>query len=44
MVEYPLSDWQDVAGSQLKVHKVAFRIIRDFYKMNQKYNQTGTGQ
>ncbi|CAN5454867.1 N/A [soil metagenome] len=38
MVEYPLSDWQDVAGSKLKVSRVAFKVLRDFYLMNKKYN------
>lgn len=42
MVEYPLSNWQDVDGSKLKVSKVAFKVIRDFYRMNQKYNRNKT--
>lgn len=39
MVEYPVAEWQDVAGSKLKVNRIAFKILLDFYRMNQKYNR-----
>lgn len=38
MVEYPLTQWQDVAGSKLKISRVAGKILMDFYRMNKKYN------
>lgn len=39
IVEYPLMQWEDVAGSKLKVSKIAFRILRDLHAMHKKYNQ-----
>lgn len=39
MLEYPLSTWQDVAGSKLKVGRVGFKIMMDFYRMNKKYSR-----
>lgn len=40
MVEYPLIYWEDVAGSKLKVSKVAFSIIRDLLRMRSKYGNS----
>lgn len=37
MVEYPLVHWEDVAGSKLKVSKVAISILRDLLRMKSKY-------
>lgn len=38
IVEYPLVNWQDVAGSKLKVSRIAFKILRDLLKMKRKYS------
>lgn len=37
IVEYPLVNWKDVAGSKLKVSRIAFKILRDLLKMRKKY-------
>ena len=37
IVEYPLVNWKDVAGSKLKVSRIAFKILRDLLKMKRKY-------
>lgn len=37
ITEYPLVNWQDVAGSKLKVSRIAFKILRDLMKMKNKY-------
>lgn len=38
IIEYPLMQWEDVAGSKIKVSKIAFRILRDLRAMHKKYN------
>ena len=37
LVEYPLDKWVDVAGSKLKVGKVAFNVLRDIWKIRKRY-------
>lgn len=36
-VEYPLQEWEDVAGSKLNVTKIAPQILKDIFKMRRKY-------
>lgn len=38
IVEYPLVHWHDVAGSKLKVSRIAFKIMKDLLKMKKKYS------
>jgi len=35
--EYPLKEWNDISGSSLKVHSVAFSVLRDVIKLRKKY-------
>ncbi len=37
VIEYPLMTWEDIPGSKVKVFKEAFRVLKDLYKIKQKY-------
>lgn len=37
IIEYPLKVWKDIPGSKLKISREIFRVLRDIYKIRQKY-------
>lgn len=37
MAEYPLKNWKDVSGGNLKVHSIALRTMREIIKLRFKY-------
>lgn len=37
VIEYPLTNWQDVPGSTLKIGKEIFRVFRDILRIRKKY-------
>ncbi|MEK6625910.1 MAG: glycosyltransferase [Bdellovibrionota bacterium] len=39
VIEYPVSSWEDVAGSKLKITHQIFRILTDLWKIRKKFKQ-----
>ncbi|MBI2521087.1 MAG: glycosyltransferase [Bdellovibrio sp.] len=37
IIEYPLSVWEDVAGSKLKISHQVFRVISDLWRIKRRY-------
>lgn len=37
LVEYPVAVWKDIPGSKVKIGREIFRVLRDLYRIRQRY-------
>jgi dolichyl-phosphate beta-glucosyltransferase len=37
ILEYPLTQWEDIPGSKIKIIREAFRILKDILRIRNKY-------
>lgn len=37
IVEYPLTEWEDIPGSKIKILRECFRVLKDIFRIREKY-------